>query len=92
MDFNETKTENTPAASLPLGRLNFIAMGVAAVLIVAGFLLMLGSSSTPQEFNPDIYSTRRIVVGPAIAFIGFVAMALAIIIKPTCKNKANGHA
>ena len=24
--------------------------------------------------------------------IGFVAMALAIIIKPTCKNKANGHA
>ena len=51
MDFNETKTENTPAASLPLGRLNFIAMGVAAVLIVAGFLLMLGSSSTPQEFN-----------------------------------------
>jgi hypothetical protein len=90
MDFNETKTENTPAASLPLGRLNF--MGVAAVLIVAGFLLMLGSSSTPQEFNPDIFSTRRIVVGPAIAFIGFVAMALAIIIKPTCKNKANGHA
>lgn len=67
-------------------------MGVAAVLIVAGFLLMLGSSSTPQEFNPDIFSTRRIVVGPAIAFIGFVAMALAIIIKPTCKNKANGHA
>ncbi len=92
MDFNETKTENTPAASLPLGRLKFIAMGVAAVLIVAGFLLMLGSSSTPQEFNPDIFSTRRIVVGPAIAFIGFVAMALAIIIKPTCKNKANGHA
>lgn len=69
----------------PLLKNNFIAMGIAAVLIFVGFLLMLGDSSTTESFNQDIFSTRRIVVGPLIAFIGFVAMAIAIIIKP--KNK-----
>ena len=65
----------------PLGRRNFKFMIVAAVMIVGGFLLMLGGSST-SEFNPDIFSARRIVVGPGIAFLGFVFMAIAIILKP----------
>ena len=65
----------------PLTRTNFIAMAVSAALIILGFVLMLGGS-TETEFNPDIFSTRRIVVGPAVAFIGFVAMAIAIIIRP----------
>ena len=66
----------------PLTRTNFIAMAVSAALIILGFVLMLGGSTTETEFNPDIFSTRRIVVGPAVAFIGFVAMAIAIIIRP----------
>ncbi|MBP3589475.1 MAG: DUF3098 domain-containing protein, partial [Muribaculaceae bacterium] len=57
----------------------------AGAMIVLGFILMLGGSTTEAEFNPDIFSTRRIVVGPAIAFLGFVAMAIAIIIKPRKK-------
>jgi hypothetical protein len=48
---------------------------------------MLGGSSTVEEFNPDIFSTRRIVVGPCIAFLGFVAMAVAIIIDPAKLEK-----
>ena len=67
---------------MPLERGNFIAMAIAGALIVLGFVLMLGGSSTPEEFNPDIFSTRRIVVGPCIAFMGFVAMGAAIIIDP----------
>ncbi len=69
-------------AQKPLARRNFMGMALAGVLIVAGFILMLGAPSTETEFNPDIFSARRIVVGPALAFIGFVAMAVAIIIKP----------
>lgn len=60
-------------------------MGVSALLIIIGFLLMLGGSSTGDQFNPDIFSTRRIIIGPTIAFIGFVAMGFAIIYRP--KNK-----
>lgn len=70
------------AGSQAFGRRNFIAMIVAGVLIVLGFVLMAGPSSTPEAFEPDIFSTRRIVVGPTLAFLGFVAMAVAIIIKP----------
>lgn len=74
------------ASEYPLGRRNFIYMIIAAILIVGGFLLMLGGSST-DEFNPDIFSVRRIVVGPTIAFIGFVSMAIAIILKPSKNDK-----
>ena len=65
---------------MPLEKKNFIAMAIAGALIVLGFVLMLGGSTTADEFNPDIFSTRRIVVGPFIAFIGFVALGAAIII------------
>lgn len=68
--------------SMPLERGNFIAMIIAGVLIVLGFVLMLGGSSGTEAFNPDIFSTRRIIIGPALAFIGFVAMGAAIIIDP----------
>lgn len=66
----------------PLARRNFIFMIAAGALILIGFLLMLGSGSTPEKFNPDIFSTRRIVIGPTLAFLGFVFMGIAIIIKP----------
>ncbi|MCH5246917.1 MAG: DUF3098 domain-containing protein [Muribaculaceae bacterium] len=73
----------------PLSRRNFILMGIAACVIIVGFLLMLGGSSTETEFNPDIFSTRRIVIGPTIAFIGFVFMGYAIITGRWSKKEEN---
>ena len=61
-------------------------MSIAGLMIIIGFLLMLGSSSTPEEFNPDIFSTRRIIVGPTIAFLGFLFMGFGIIYRPK-RNK-----
>ncbi len=66
-----------------IGRKNFMGMVIAGAMIVLGFILMLGEPSTTNEFNPDIFSTRRIVVGPMIAFLGFVLMAIALIISPS---------
>lgn len=79
-----TDSQETPAqrSAMPLQRANFIGMAIAGAMIVIGFLLMLGGSSTTEAFNPDIFSVRRIVVGPCLAFLGFVAMAVAIIIDP----------
>lgn len=48
---------------------------------------MLGGSTTPDEFNPDIFSTRRIVIGPTIAFLGFLFMGAAIVYRP--KSSSN---
>lgn len=67
---------------LPLVRKNFILMAVAGALIVIGFLLMTGSATGLDEFNPDIFSTRRIVVGPTIAFLGFIFMGVGIMYSP----------
>ena len=78
----KTKFDREPDGAMPLQRNNFIAMAIAGAMIVVGFLLILGGSSTETAFNPDIFSTRRIVVGPMIAFLGFVLMAVAIIIDP----------
>ena len=64
-----------------LSKRNYLFMTVAFTLIVLGFLLMTGKPSG-VEFNPDIFSTRRIVVGPMVALFGFVAMIFAILYKP----------
>lgn len=67
----------------PFRRLNFIIMASSALLIVLGFLLMTGGgSSDPNVFSPDIFSSTRIVVGPLMAFLGFVGIAVGIIVKP----------
>ena len=73
-------------AELPLTAINFKLMAIAAVAIVAGFLLMIGGSTTTEAFNPDIFSTRRIVIGPGITFLGFLFMAVAIIYRPRHKQ------
>lgn len=78
-----TKIQRESYSALPLVRLNFILMAIAGLLIVAGFVMMAGGGSdNPQVFNPEIFSARRIVVGPAITFIGFVGMGVALIVRP----------
>ncbi len=75
-------TENPSHVEFPLSRNNCILIVVSLILIVVGFVLMAGSPSTVMEYNPDIFSGRRIVVGPLLSFFGFVLMAVAIIVKP----------
>ena len=64
----------------PLSKYNFILIGVSVILILVGFLLMSGGATT-QAFNPDIFSTRRITVGPMVSFFGFLLMIAAILWK-----------
>ncbi len=80
--------KEVPENERPFGRTNYIAMAVCLALIVIGFILMAGpGSSVEGGFNPDIFSTRRIVIGPAITFIGFFCMVFAILIKPKSDGK-----
>ncbi len=64
-----------------LPKLNSILIAIAFVVIVVGFALMVGSPSGATEYNPDIFSTRRITVGPMISLAGFVLMIVAILWK-----------
>lgn len=65
-------------------KINLILIAIAFGIIVLGFALMVGQPSG-VEYNPDIFSTRRITVGPMIALFGFVMMLVGILYRP--KNK-----
>ena len=67
-----------------LGKINIILIAVGFAIIVLGFVLMTGSS-TVKEFNPDIFSFRRITVGPTISLFGFIPIIFAILYKPKSK-------
>ena len=74
------------------GKENFILIGTAVLFIVIGFLLMSGGGSTDGvSFNPEIFSTRRIVVAPIVTVIGFALVIVGILKKPkdelTTKDK-----
>ena len=63
-----------------LSKINFIIMGVAVLIIIIGFVLMTGPSTTLEGgFEPDIFSARRIKVAPLTCFIGFLIMIVGIL-------------
>jgi len=64
-----------------LPKLNLILIGVSFVIIILGFCLMGGEPSGATEYNPDIFSVRRITIGPMISLFGFVMMIFAILFK-----------
>ena len=63
-----------------LPKLTLILIAVSFVIIVIGFALMAGAPSG-EVYNPDIFSFRRITLGPMIALFGFVSMIFAILFR-----------
>lgn len=93
MAIQNIKTENTSKDGLdkmnssqrPFSKVNFWKMGGCLALIIIGFLLMSGGGTNGTDFNPEVFSTRRIVVGPLLSFLGFLLMAFSIIWMPRKK-------
>ena len=67
-----------------LGKINLYLIAVGFIVLVIGFILMTGPT-TEVEFNPDIFSQRRITVGPMVSFFGFLFIIFAILVKPRKK-------
>lgn len=63
-----------------LSKLNLILIAVSFAIIVIGFALMAGEPSG-EVYNPDIFSFRRVTVGPMISLFGFVSMIFAILFR-----------
>ena len=61
------------------GKENFILIAGAVVLIIIGFMLMSGGGSGDESFNPEIFSTRRIVVAPLVTVLGFIGVIVGIL-------------
>ncbi|CDF22553.1 signal peptide protein YSIRK family [Prevotella sp. CAG:617] len=70
-------------------RTNFILLGVSMAIVIIGFILMAGGTSTETQFNPEVYNAQRIKVAPVVCLIGFLAMIYAILRKPAHKTPEN---
>ena len=78
-----TKNENKSKLNFALGRENYKLLAVGFVIIIVGFLLMLGGKSdSPDKFSEDIFSFRRITLAPIVVLAGFIFEIWAIMKKP----------
>lgn len=51
----------------------------SVVLIAIGYLLMSGPGSTDEHFEPDIFSTTRIVIAPLLCLAGYLLIIVGIL-------------
>ncbi len=57
-------------------------MGIGLLLIVFGYVLMSGGGSPdPNKFNPEIFSSRRLVWAPILVLAGLSIEVYAILYK-----------
>ena len=74
--------------NIALSKTNLIICGIAVLIIISGFVLMTGPSTTFEGgFEPDIFSARRIKVAPIVCLIGFVMMIFGILLPSKDKDK-----
>jgi len=77
------KKEETEKIEFALGKENYRLLIIGFVIIIIGFLLMIGGkSNSPNEFNPEIFSFRRITLAPIVVLAGFIFEIYAIMKKP----------
>ncbi|RKV87980.1 MAG: DUF3098 domain-containing protein [Bacteroidetes bacterium] len=69
-----------------MNKINYILIAVAVAVIIIGFVLMTGSPSTATEYNPDIFSFRRITLAPIVCLIGFLLVIVGIMYRPKEKE------
>lgn len=60
-------------------RINYILLLAGVLIIILGFILMCGPSTTETHFEPDIFSVRRIKLAPTVCFFGFLFVIYSII-------------
>ncbi len=66
---------------------NYLLLLAGVLVIILGFILMCGPSTTEAHFEPDIFSVRRIKVAPTICFFGFLFVIYAILHKGNNKKQ-----
>lgn len=72
----------------PLFRpVNYILMAVGIVILIIGYFCLVGGApESPDQFNPEVFNTRRIVVSPILILIGLVTEIIAIMWHPKQKK------
>jgi len=82
------KKKEIKRVDFALGKENYILLMIGFAIIIIGFILMIGGKSEdPNEFNPEVFSFRRITLAPIIVLFGFVFEIWAIMKKPKINDE-----
>ena len=58
---------------------NYRIFIISILLILTGFILMIGGGGiTETDFNPDIFSSQRIIIAPIVIIIGYMGLGFSI--------------
>ena len=83
-------TENRKGNRPPLFRkMNYILMGVGALLLLIGYICLSGGKVPDDVFDGEIFNTRRIVVAPILIFLGLLTEIVAIMWHPKAPKSEN---
>lgn len=76
-------SKETRKPGFAFGKENYRILIIGVVIVVIGYLLMIGGGSDdPDYFNADeIFSTRRVTIAPLTILAGFVIVLLGIMKK-----------
>ena len=87
---SNNESNNVRGNRPPLFRkMNFILMGVGALLLLIGYICLSGGKVPDEVFDGEIFNTRRIVVAPILIFLGLVVEIVAIMWHPKAPKADN---
>lgn len=87
---SNNESNNVRGNRPPLFRkMNFILMGVGALLLLIGYICLSGGKVPDEVFDGEIFNTRRIVVAPILIFLGLVVEIVAIMWHPRAPKADN---
>jgi len=82
-EFQTVKKNEPLKKEFAIGKENYMLLVIGFVIILIGFLLMIGGGSAdPQVFSEEIFSFRRITLAPIVVLFGFIFEIWAIMKKP----------
>ncbi|KGI59701.1 hypothetical protein HMPREF3034_01896 [Prevotella sp. DNF00663] len=72
--------------NLAFGKSNFVLLAIGVLVVIIGFIMMSGGSSTENMYDPSIFNAQRIKVAPVVCLIGFLSIIYAILHKSKDSN------
>lgn len=70
-------------ANFSLPSRNVKIIGIGLLVMVLGFVLMIGGgSSDPNVFNPEMFNFRRLTLAPLLIMVGIVVIVVGIMKTP----------
>ena len=90
MSSNNEITTNERGNRPPLFRkMNYILMGVGALLLLIGYICLSGGDVPDNTFDGEIFNARRIQVAPILIFLGLLTEIVAIMWRPRTPKTDN---